>query len=185
MFSQVSFILVFFFGGGEEVGSEGQVVHGVGVGSGVPLSRRHWVGVTWFRPSCQDRDGYCHVIMLMGGCLVTAGVRSTREGTVLTGVCLLTLGGGGLPHPRSGWWGGYPIPGVGGGVPHPGSGWWGGTPFQVWVGGYPIPPARSEWWYPPRSGWWGVPRVPPIQTWDRVHPPPTIRTGWGTPLPIR
>ena len=71
-------------------------------------------------------------------------------------------GGGGVPHPRSGWW--YPIPGLdGGGVPHPRSGWWGGTPSQVWmVGGYP--PARSEWWgVPPTMTGWGTPPPPPHQ----------------------
>ena len=61
--------------------------------------------------------------------------------------------GGGVPHPRSGWWG----------VPHPRSGWSGGTPSQVWmVGGYTIPGL---------DGGGGTSRVPPT------------RTGWGNPPP--
>ena len=94
-----------------------------------------------------------------------------REGTVFTGVCLLTFWGG-TPS-RSGWWrGGTPSQVL--------SGWWGSTPSQVW-GGYP-----SQVWmvyphpggYPgqvltmggthtplARSGWWGVPGVSPIKTW--------------------
>ena len=100
-----------------------------------------------------------------------------------------------------------------GGVPHPRSGWWGATPSQVWMGGYPIPgldgggvprvPPHHDWLgYPPgpdwmvggtqgtthdwteypqaRSGWWGDTQVPPTMTGWGKPPPPTI-TGWGTP----
>ena len=47
---------------------------------------------------------------------------------ILGNVCLFTIAGGE----------GYPISGLvagGRGVPHPRSGWWGGTPSQVWSGG--------------------------------------------------
>ena len=102
-------------------------------------------------------------------CIFTARVRSTREGTVFTGVCLLTFQGG-YPVPglggtpaRSGWWGeGYPISGLG----------WGGTPARSWL------------WGGGTRGTWGTPT---IKTW-LVYPPPTIKTwpgyppdlGWGT-----
>ena len=81
-----------------------------------------------------------------------------REGTVFTGVCLLTFRGG-VPH----------IGLDGRGVPHPRSGW-GGTPFQVWTGGYPIPGLAGGY---PISGLGGTP-----QTWDGVLP---LDMGWGTP----
>ena len=74
------------------------------------------------------------------------------------------LGGGGVPHPRSGgtpsqvlmvgylrsgWWEGYPIQGLdGGGVLH------------LRSGGYPI--SGFDWGYPPtRSGWWRGTLGPP------------------------
>ena len=61
-----------------------------------------------------------------------------REGTVFTGVCLLTFQGGGLDggggYLISGL-GGIPCPGLdGGGYPISGLGW-GGYPVQVWIGG--------------------------------------------------
>ena len=150
----------------------------------------------------KDEDKVLNVIF------VTARVRSTREGTVFTGVCLLTFGEGRVPHPRSGWWGGYPIPGLGCGVPHPrgvpqpgmdGTGYPipGGYPGQVLMvggtqgtpptpgldgGGYPgYTPAWSGWWggYPEYPPPWNG--VPP-QTWDGIPPLPS-RPGWGTPHP--
>ena len=144
--------------------------------------------------------------------IITARVRSTREGAVFTGVCLLTFREG-VPHPRSGgtpsqvWgvphlrsggtpsqvWtgrgGGYPIPGLDGGVPHPRSGW-GGTPSQVWMGlphprsGQGVPHPRV----PHRPGLDGNPPhhdwmgYPPIMTGWGI--PPTM-AGWGNPPPIR
>ena len=70
--------------------------------------------------------------------IVTARVRSTREGTVFTGVCLITFQGGG----------GYPIQiwMVGGGVPHPDLDG-GGTPSQVWEWGGTYP-GLDGWGYP-------------------------------------
>ena len=63
----------------------------------------------------------------------TARVRSTREGTVFTGVCLSTFRGGYLP---SGWWGGGYLlsSGRGGYLPWPG---WGGTYSALARGGVP------------------------------------------------
>ena len=106
--------------------------------------------------------------------LVTARVRSIREGTVFTGVCLSTFRSrgvypirrpGGGTHYRfrqggtpSSWWGGYPILSPGGGVPHPVD--W-GYPIPGPGGGYPIQLT-----------------VPPVQDWMRY---PLSRTGWGTP----
>ena len=67
----------------------------------------------------------------------TARVRSTREGTVFTGVFLSTSGGGGLPtFWAGGGGGGVPtFPGPGGGVPT----FWvgGGTYFSGLGGGWP------------------------------------------------
>ena len=163
-----------------------------------------------FNESTDDTTGKCYKYFIF-----TARVRSAtgREGTVFTGVGLLTFVGGGVPRPRSGWrggtlsqvWveGGYPVPGLGGGVPHPRSGGYrgypipglggypipglGGTPFQVW--GYPIPGLEGV--CHPWSGQGGYPGYPPVQTWDGVPPPPRPgldggvppRTGWGTPPP--
>ena len=139
--------------------------------------------------------------------IFTARVRSTREGTVFTG---LDGGGGGYAISGLGW--GVPHPGLdGGGYPIPGVG---ENPIQVWmVGGYPIPGGYpSQVWmvrgsqgtpqlgldgggypgYPPPSRpgqgtplGWGTPhhqdlaRVPP--PWDGV--PPTIKTWPGYPHP--
>ena len=111
---------------------------------------------------------------------ITARVRSTREGTVFTGVCLYIWGGGvprpgldgggrGVPHLRSG---------VGGGVPHPGLDGGGVTPSQVWGGGG-ISHPRSEVGGVPQPGLdgggypipGGVPEVTPHHQ----------DLGWGTP----
>ena len=135
--------------------------------------------------------------------VITARVRSTREGNVLTRVCVSVHscwgGRGGVPHLRSCregglgtpsqvWPGGEcPIPGLarggvphsrsGRGVPHPRSEW--GTP-QTWDRVTPLtwdrvpPQTRPGMGYPPRPGM----GYPP-QTWDRVPPRPDL--GWGTP----
>ena len=58
--------------------------------------------------------------------IFTARVRSTREGTVFTGVCLFTSGGG-VAHPADG--------GGGGGTPFPGLD--GGYSSQIQAGGTP------------------------------------------------
>ena len=88
---------------------------------------------------------------------ITARMRSTREGAVFTGVCLLTFRGG----TPSSWLRGYPIRGPGKGVPHPAGG---GTPsqFQVWdtpSSWWGVPHPRSRWWVVPhpRSRWEGTP----------------------------
>ena len=60
--------------------------------------------------------------------IFTARVRSTREGTVFTGVCLLTFWGGGVPRPGLDCWGRVPHLRSGGRVPQPGLD--GGTPSQ-------------------------------------------------------
>ena len=84
---------------------------------------------------------------------------------MLGNVCLFTISGwGGVPHPRSGWWGGtpsqvwmvggylgYPQPGLDGGTqgtPMTGLGtphhdWMGYPPFPPWVGGVPPPHIAS------------------------------------------
>ena len=65
--------------------------------------------------------------------IVTARVRSTREGTVFTGVCLLTSRGGGyLPSGQVG--GGYLLSGLDRGGYLLSSGW-GGVPTQLWTEG--------------------------------------------------
>ena len=71
-------------------------------------------------------------------CFLTARVRSTREGNVLTRVCVSVhnCGGGGLSHPRSG--------GTQSQV--------GGTPSQVWGVPHPMSGVGGT---PARSGWWG------------------------------
>ena len=90
-----------------------------------------------------------------GNILLCVSVHTlTGGGYAITGL------GGGVPHPRFGWWG-VPQPCLdGGGVPRPGldgggtqgtpirSGCWGGYPSQVLMaGGYPgwVPPTRSGW----------------------------------------
>ena len=94
----------------------------------------------------------------------TARVRSTREGTVCTGVA--SAGGGG--GTASDWWGGippsqvqvegeYPLPRSRGGTPFPGPGRGvphsqvqvEGTPSQAQVGEYPLP--RSRWGVTPNK----------------------------------
>ena len=95
---------------------------------------------------------------------------------------LFTLAG--CTPARSGWWGGYPIPGQGWGVPQPGQDGGGGTPSQIWGGGTP---ARSGWWvgYPFLDLGWGY----PSQVWMvGGYPIPglggtPVRSGWwgGTP----
>ena len=90
----------------------------------------------------------------MSSCsIITACIPSTREGNVLTQVCVSvhTFEGGGVPYLRSGgyhghaglgW--GYPIPGLDRGYPLARSGWWGvpqsgldggDTQSHVWTGG--------------------------------------------------
>ena len=129
--------------------------------------------------------------------VITALVRSTREGTVFTGVCLFTSGWGstffyfgssrwgyplcwsrwGYPFPRSRQGDTlfpdpgrrYPFPGLGGGVP-PFQVQVGVPPSQVWIGGSPsqgIPSHQQD----------GVPTcprldgVPPVQDWMGYHTP--------------
>ena len=96
----------------------------------------------------------CKVLLFSGRLFITARVRSTKEGNVLTRVCVSvhTCGGGR-----------YPISGLGEG----------GTPSQVWPG---VPHLRSGWGVPhPRSGQRGTPsQVLPVGY------PPT-RSGRGTP----
>ena len=83
----------------------------------------------------------------------TARVRSTREGTVFTGVCLSTFRGGTyLPASRQG--GAHLLrsgPG-GGGEYLP---WWGGVPTFPGLDGGDLPSGQGSI-YLPRSGW-GVP----------------------------
>ena len=122
-----------------------------------------------------------------------------REGTVFTGVCLLTFVGVGYPSqvwmvggtPFLGW--GVPWPGLEGGTPS--LGWGGGTwpgldgggiPLsQAWmVGGIPWPglDGGGTWGYPlARHGWWGVPQ-PGLDGGGLPSPSPA-RSGWwgGTP----
>ena len=111
--------------------------------------------------------------------LVTARVRSTREGNIYTWECLSVHHcGGGVPHPRSGW----------GGTPS--QVWPGGTSSQVWPGGthprsgqgVPHPRSGGVPGYPlTRSGWegtWGTPYLD--LRWGN---PPHLDLGWGTPLP--
>ena len=91
--------------------------------------------------------------------LFTARVRSTREGTVFTGVYLSTFRGGGTYLsasrwgggtylPRSGWEGEY-LPWPGGGVPTLAG--VGGT-YLGWGGGVPTFPGLDGGVPPPREG---------------------------------
>ena len=99
--------------------------------------------------------------------VVTARVRSTREGTVFTGVCLSTFGRRGTP---SGQWGVPPSSQLEG-TP---SSWWGrGYPHLANGGGTPIRPAGGT------TNWPTGRYPPPCLEWMWVPP---IRTGWGTPL---
>ena len=99
--------------------------------------------------------------------IITARVRSTREGTVFTGVCLFTFRGGGVPHPAD-------VGGGGGGVSHPRSRW--GVPHPADGGGVPRPWSRGV--PHPRSGWG---RGTSSQVW--METPPPSRTRWDTPPP--
>ena len=123
--------------------------------------------------------------------LFTARVRSTREGNVLTPVCVSVHtcgGGGGTPSQDLRSRGGTPSQvWLGGGAG-------GSTPSQAWIGWIPprhgvhpprpgmgYPPPRHGTGYPPRHGMGYPPRdgmgYPP-QTWDGVPPP-----GHGTGYP--
>ena len=98
---------------------------------------------------------------------------------------------------RSG--GGYPIPGVGG-VPHPRSWWWGvcwvpPPTIMTWPRyppdlrwGTPLPTIQTWMGYPPPQTWDGVPphhpnldSVPPHPRPEMGNPSPDLR--WGTPPP--
>ena len=115
---------------------------------------------------------------------VTDRVRSTREGYVLTRVCLSVHTWGGTParsrrgggYPSQVQVGGYPsqVQAGGGGVPQPGPGK-GGCPSQVQVGGPHLgyPPSDLAGGGLPQ---WGVPhlRYPPIRPGQGVPQ-------WGIP----
>ena len=87
---------------------------------------------------------------------------------------------GGYPHLRSGWGGGYPIPGLdGGGYPisHPA---YGGYPIPgLDGGGYPLPRSGQG---VPHPAYWGVPHLgrgsprswkgEGVPTWEGSTPPP-------------
>ena len=91
--------------------------------------------------------------------VITARVRSTREGTVFTGVCLFTsVGGGGTP---SSWRGGRGVPSS-----------------QVWMGDTPFP--GLDWGDTPFPGLDG--RDTPFPGLDGRVPPSQVWTG-GTALP--
>ena len=93
---------------------------------------------------------------------ITTCVRSKRESTVFTGVCLLTFQGG----TPSSWWGVPPSQvQVGEGVPP--SSWHGGVPHPADGGRYPLP--RSRWGVPhPANGGYPPSRGSPRQG----YPPP-------------
>ena len=97
--------------------------------------------------------------------LITARVRSTREGNALTPVCVSihTCGGRGYPISGSQVWGGTLSQVWLGGTPS--QVWMGVTPSQVWIGQIP-PPPTWDGVPPPRHGM----GYPP-QTWDGVPPP--------------
>ena len=110
--------------------------------------------------------------------IITARVRSMREGNIYTLECLSVYHwfGGGYPIPgpvREG--GRYPIPGLDGGYPFQGPG--GGYPIPGLDGGTPPLHPDLGWVTPHPDLGWGT---PPVQTLDRVHPPQS-RTEWGTP----
>ena len=156
-----------------------------------------------FAAKCLDiKVVTCVLSLAIAVSLITARVRSTREGTVFTGVCLLTsrgggypvqlMGGtpfparqggypiqlmGGYPLPRSGW-GGTPFPGPDGGVP-PSQVQTGGSPFPGLDGGYPLP--RSRWGVPPSQVWRGVPPQQGYPLLPYQHSVYLLRAG-GMPL---
>ena len=99
--------------------------------------------------------------------LITARIWRMPGGYVFKGVCLqLSWGGGGCPLPSS-WWG-VSL-----------SGWQGGTPScQKGV-------SPSGWWglpYPSQQGGTGNPIFP---DGDTLGYPLSIKTGWGSPPPIK
>ena len=102
----------------------------------------------------------------------TTRVRSTREGNVLSHVCLSTGGGGCL-----GW--------TGGGVPTLDGGTYLGQGVPTLDGGYlpwayPPPPSQAEW-ATPLLGWMGL-APPPLQT-DQ-HSEYLLRSGRYVPCEI-
>ena len=106
--------------------------------------------------------------------LVTARVRSTREGNVLTRVFVsVHTCRWGVPHLRSG---------EGGTSSQVWSAGGGGTSSQVWPRGVPHPRSGQEGYprYSPNQVWMGYPR-----NWDGVPPGPgmgyNLDLGWGTP----
>ena len=106
-------------------------------------------------------SAYSHVTIFISLPLLPPG-----RGKVLFSVCFVSLhlgggGGGGV----------YPVPGLdGGGVPHPRSGWRGGYPIPGLDGGYPQPGLDGV---PPSITGWGTPTIPP--SLDGVPPLPPIR----------
>ena len=104
-------------------------------------------------------------------CFFTTCVRSMREGTVFTGICLFTLVGGGVTPslvrmggtPFPGLNEGDPFPGLDKGVPHPRSGWGYSHPGQVPGQDGVVSPG-----YPPAQDWMGYPH-PEL---DGLPPPP-------------
>ena len=113
------------------------------------------------------------------GSVITARIRS-MTGRYCFHRCLpVNISGEGVPHPRSGGGGGYPIPGLAGGIPHPRSDW-GGYPIPGLAGGVPHPSGTPL----TRSGW-----VPPPPRPGTGYPPPDLGLGtpldlgWGTPPP--
>ena len=104
--------------------------------------------------------------------VITARVRSTREGTVFTGVCLHF--GRGVPHlAKRGEDGGYPIPGPGRGRGTPSS-WWGVPLSQIQTGGVPHPRTWMGVTHP--RSWQGVSHPSSRQG----VPNPRSRSGAGT-----
>ena len=141
--------------------------------------------------------------------VITALVRSTREGNVLTRVCL-SVHGGGYPHPimlcnisqnaMGQLGGGGSLPGPARGVPcqvQPGGYPAGGVPCQggypgwgvPWLGGYPGRGGTLAGGYPGRGGTldggypgWGVPWPGGYPGWEGGVPwPGGTLTGKGVP----
>ena len=133
-----------------------------------------------FRTDFSYWDGCLQWATRFTSIIFTACIRSTREGTVFTGVCMLTFRGG---YPIQVWMvEGYPIPGVG------------GTQPGLHDGGYPIwgsTLARSSWWgylvLPwlglDGGGYPGYPHPGMAYPWPGMGYPPPSRPGWGTPPP--